>query len=395
MISASRIAQSLASARAAWGLSQRQLAFRAGISEAEVRTAERSGRAELSTLMSLASALGGTLDDLLAGHRFWVAPALALKSASGLADPAVLIQGLSRASAAARDYQALASLLELPELWKERGARLGPLGVEEPVLVQAEQLAERVREELGNPLEPFASVRTAMARLGVATFFTEFAAEEVDGATWRVASSPPCVVANARARSGLVTAARMTFAHELCHALFDRPRQGDVGLVEVRTPRSTAQEQRANAFAAWLLAPREAVRRFLQESGLRPGQVPTQQHLLSLSLHFGMGVEAMANHLVSCGYWTREAVWKNRGLRSPRFASIDDHELHPTPVEALVALERRGALLDLATQALDQGRLTVGRWRELLGLDAMSDWRLLLQERHIEIDTEHYLDAWP
>jgi Zn-dependent peptidase ImmA (M78 family)/transcriptional regulator with XRE-family HTH domain len=395
MVSAQHISRNLVSARAAWGLSQKQLAHRAGVSEVEVKTSERSGRVELSTLAALAGAMGGTLDDLLAGRRFWVAPGIALKSASEVTDPAMLAHGLSRASAAARDYHALASFLELPELWMERGAKLGPIGVEGDVIIQAERLAQRVREELVNPLEPLASVRAAMARLGVVTFFTEFGTEEVDGAMWRVKGSPPCVVANARARSGLVTAARMTFAHELCHALFDRPKQVDTGLVEIRTPRSTQMEKRANAFAAWLLAPRESIRRFLQESGLTPDERPTQQHLLSLSLHFGIGVEAMAHHLVSCGYWTREIVFQNRVLRSPRFASTDDQELHPTPTEEMVPVERRGALLDLATQALAQGKLTVGRWRELLGLGGASDWRLLLQERHIDIDFEHYLHAAP
>lgn len=48
-------------------------------------------------------------------------------------------------------------------------------------------------------------------------------------------------------------------------------------------------------------------------------------------------------------------------------------------------------MLDLATQALAQNKLTVGRWRELLKLEATGDWRLLLRERHIEPESEHYL----
>lgn len=342
-------------------------------------------------LATLARTLGGTLDDLLSGRRFWEAPAIALKSASAEADPASLMKGLVLVSTTARDYLALASFLELPDLWTKRGALLGPVGVEGDVVAQAEQLAQRVRGALDHPREPIASVRAAMARLGVPSFFTGFASEEVDGAMWRSADGPPCVVANERARGRLVTAARMTFAHELCHALFDRPKRGATGLVETRSHRSTLQEQRANAFAAWFLAPREAVVQFLGDSGLARGEQPTAQHLLSLSLHFGIGVEAMAGHLVSCGYWSRGTLWQNRGLRSPPFSSMDDRELRPTQAEALVPLERRGALLDLATQALAQRKLTVGRWRELLGLDATTDWRLLLEERHIDLETEHHV----
>jgi hypothetical protein len=42
---------------------------------------------------------------------------------------------------------------------------------------------------------------------------------------------------------------------------------------------------------------------------------------------------------------------------------------------------------------LTQERISVARWRELLRLEPLSDWRLLLAERHVEPDTEHYLHA--
>jgi predicted HTH domain antitoxin len=106
-----------------------------------------------------------------------------------------------------------------------------------------------------------------------------------------------------------------------------------------------------------------------------------------------MGVEAMAHHLVSCGFWSEETMLSNRVPRPTGFTSMDDKEKRPTPAETLVPIERRGALLDLAIQALVQGKITVGRWRELLKLEASTDWRLILEERHIELDAEYYLNV--
>jgi hypothetical protein len=82
-----------------------------------------------------------------------------------------------------------------------------------------------------------------------------------------------------------------------------------------------------------------------------------------------MGVEAMAYHLVNCRVWTiDDALTRRTG--SVRHSSDDDREhAAPTTAEQLVPLERRGRVLDLATQALALGRISAGRWRELVGLD--------------------------
>ena len=51
-------------------------------------------------------------------------------------------------------------------------------------------------------------------------------------------------------------------------------------------------------------------------------------------------------------------------------------------------IERRGAVLELATLALERGEITVGRWREILGLRPRDDWRGLLAEQQVERDVE-------
>jgi Zn-dependent peptidase ImmA (M78 family) len=249
-------------------------------------------------------------------------------------------------------------------------------------------LAIQTRKALGNENEPFASVREAMWRLGIATFLVEFASESIDGCMWRPRGSAPCAAINVLARQGLVTAWRMSFAHELCHALFDRPKQGRTGLIEMRTEGGDAKERRANAFAAYFIAPRSAVNRFLTEYGLRSTEKPTEQHLLALSLHFGIGVEAMAWHLVNCDRWVQDDVLRHRNLVSPPFVSADDRELRASAIEQEVPIERRGLVLDLATQALAQGKISVARWRELIGLPLMGKWRLILNQRSVEVPPE-------
>jgi len=369
-------------------MSPRQLAARAGLNEQQVLVAEKTGRADVSILAALANALGGSIDDLLARRSFWEAPAFALKCAHEGIEPEAARSGLMRAAVAGRIQADLCLLLGIPDLWNERGALLGPKAVEGEPARQAEGLAIQVRKALENENEPFVSVRDAMWRLGIATFLVEFASDSIDGGMWRHRGAAPCAAVNTLARQELVTAWRMSFAHELCHALFDRPKQGRTGIIEMRTEGGDARERRANAFAAYFIAPRSAVNRFLAELGLGSTEKPTDQHLLALSRHFGLGVEAMAWHLVNCDRWSQGEVLRHRSLVSPPFASADDRELRASPVEKQVPIERRGTVLDLATQALSQRKISVARWRELVGLPLVSNWQLLLSQRSVEVYPE-------
>ncbi len=386
MTTAQQIGALIGEATAAWSLDEATLAARAQLDLDAVREVLR-GEADVSDLSAVARALGGTLDDVLAGRRFWEAPTVAFKNAPGAFELPLVRAALLRVSAAARDRAALVELLDLPAPSRASASLLDPVQVAADVPAQAEALAQRVREALGNEREPVASIRDAMRRLGVATFLTDFGAESVDGMMWRDEAGHACAAANVRARGGKLTSLRMTFAHELCHALFDGTKQARFGLVERRTDLGEAQEQRANAFAAHLLAPRPAVLRLLRERGVPDGDKPSPVHVRALSEHFVLGVEAAAGHLVSCGLWTKADFIRHRGLISRDAIGEDNAELHPTPPEASVPLERRGDLLSLATLALERGVITVGRWREILDLGA-SDWRALLDEQQVSGDIE-------
>lgn len=388
MVTAQQIAELLHAACAAWSLDEASLAARARLDGPTVRVALR-GEADVSDLDAVARALGGTLDDLLANRRFWEAPAVAFKNAPEAFERPLVRSALLRVAGAARDREALSAILSLPDPLAEAGLSFDPVAVEGDVTKQAELLAQRVRAALGNEREPVASVRGSMRRLGVWTFLTDFETEDVDGMMWRDSAGHACAAANVRARSRKLTALRMTLAHELCHALFDGTKLSDFGLVESRSDLQEAREQRANAFAAHFLAPREAVLRFLRDRGLRDGERPAAIHVRALSEHFGMGVEAFAGHLVSCGLWSKSDIYRYRHLVTRDAAGEDNAELYATPAEMRVPLERRGELLELATLALERGAISVGRWRELLALRASDDWRAILDEHRVNFDVEH------
>lgn len=383
MLEPQQIGRALQRARAAWGLSPAELAQRSAVSEVTVKVAERSGRAQLTDLAALAVALGGSLDDLLAGREFWNAMSIALKTSEASFEFSLVRARVITLANAANIEHALARFLGLPQQW-DRGAALGPAGLEDDLTKQAEVLAKKVRQAVGAHNEPISSLRAFSARLGVIAFLTDLGTDAVDGLMWRERGAAPCIAANVAARGGTGTAIRMTFAHELCHALFDRPKAGAIGILEQRTEDAVGREKRANAFAAYLIAPRVAVLESLARLGCRSGDLPTAQHLRSLAQEFGMGIEAMAYHLVNCHVWTIKEALKRKTFSVP-YASDDDREYTaPTTAEHMVPLERRGRVLDLATQALALKRISVSRWRELVGLGLHGDWGMLLSERHVE-----------
>ena len=384
-MTASQIAALLRDACDAWTVDEREVARRVGVDLEAARRA-LAGDADASEIAAVANALGGTLDDVLAQRRFWEAPAAAFRNPPTRVESAVIRDALLRVASVARDRASLVALLALPE--EGLSASLAPVQLVEPVPRQAEELATRAREVIGNGREPIASVRAAMRRLGVPTFLTSFGTPVVDGFSWR-SGRERAAAANSNARGGKVTALRMTLAHELCHVLFDGTLRQPFGVVEQRTDLADGLEQRANAFAAYFLAPRESVVVFLRERGLLTDAKPSASDLRALSQHFIVGVEAMAWHLVNCHLWEPADVQRHRHLATMDPRGEDNVELFPTAAEELVPLERRGELLDLATVALERGVITLGRWREILGLTIHDDYRQVLTERQVERDFEH------
>lgn len=90
---------------------------------------------------------------------------------------------------------------------------------------------------------------------------------------------------------------RMTLAHELCHLLYDLSEEDSVGIVS-NPWAPELLEKRANAFAAMLLMPREALEAILPHSSRQW----TQEDLHGAMKILGVGRTALMNHLHNLGF---------------------------------------------------------------------------------------------
>lgn len=383
---ASTIAKDLVAARKAWGLTLEEVALKSGLSLEETRAAEGSGDVDVSVQAEIARTLGGTFDDLRLGRRFWEAPGIAFKQAGDKPVWLTLRPGLIRAQLAGRRAHELDEILGRSGRWDGRPDEFQYRPVEAHAAHEARELAQRARKALGLGDAPVSSMRAVLSSLGIVSVLAEWDDNEgVDAVLLRQRGEAPIVVLNVRARGGKTTALRLSAAHELCHALFDWQPKGSAAFVErYASDLSKAQEQRANAFAAYFLVPPRALKRFLSARGVKNEGDITAQVLRELALYFGMGVEAMAAHLVNCDFWSATDIHRYAGLLSPTFTSVDDREMTaPSLGERAVPLELRGEVLDLACQALARRIISLGRFRELLELWDDQAAQVLLAERGI------------
>lgn len=186
----------------------------------------------------------------------------------------------------------------------------------------ADGLAVEVRSQLGLGDEPIPSmIALVRDRLGVEVHFANDLGPRIDGASVSTAQARGVLV-NLGANGGHKWwMTRMTLAHELCHLLFDagvfdgarglliwspaahrsseaegwEPRMG------ARHARFNAVEQRANAFAAYFLAPPSGVRALFPE-GTPERTWPTVSRVAQ---RFGLSPLTAVNVLVNVFSWNK------------------------------------------------------------------------------------------
>lgn len=139
-----------------------------------------------------------------------------------------------------------------------------PVPLTYPAYQQGYDLARQFRQEYGLGTRPIESLRhLAEEILGVSIVHGNLQAD-VAGATLNVGGNR-VIVLNGSGPNGRVEVRRATIAHELCHLLYDH----DTDLKSLRVDRLDNEErikendqveQRANAFAAELLAPRTVLK---------------------------------------------------------------------------------------------------------------------------------------
>ena len=167
-----------------------------------------------------------------------------------------------------------------------------------------------LREALSLGDAPISSMRELLQTLDVAVFFIDpdDLDRNIEGAS--TLSPTPSILTNLIGGAESWWRTRMTLAHELGHLLLDLPSQRAQGeaplmLSPVVRPRSgtlprpwqllpahEAIERRANAFAAYLLAPEEAIRELIG-----PNDPTTGDSIASTAKHFGLGRIAAINVL--------------------------------------------------------------------------------------------------
>ena len=194
--------------------------------------------------------------------------------------------------------------------------------------LQGRELAERVRTHLGLGDEAIPSMRDLIERAGIVLLFPE---------PGRLQPRVEGVSFTGDVRAILINAhedlqpwrRRATMAHELCHILFDRV-SGRPLLVSLKSPQRqsnpsasqasqfaghTEIEQRANAFAAHLLAPSSAVAARVGEDGVSPTSSAAAK---LIARTFGVSYELAVNRLWDVFELTDDA--RKRLLHEPNTA---------------------------------------------------------------------------
>lgn len=240
----------------------------------------------------------------------------------------------------------------------------------------ADQLAALVRARLGLDERPVpCMLELARDHLGIDVQFTHSLWERIDGASISIGSAR-CILVNLARRGSRWWRTRTTIAHELCHLCFDgglfagtpggplvifSPAAGHSG-PRRQEPRFGQRhsiflnvEQRANAFAAYFLAPPGAVKAlFAHRTPARTSETVEQ-----VAHHFGLSPLTAVNVLTNVYGWSDQE----------RYDLIDESEglplesSHPDVVSEVPSEDAE--LRRLADEAVDRGALfrsTRDRW---------------------------------
>jgi Zn-dependent peptidase ImmA (M78 family) len=164
----------------------------------------------------------------------------------------------------------------------------------QPAHVRGTQAAQALRLREGLGFEPV-DIWQLLERLEIPTALHEFGDDGGDGLyLWE--DGRPFIVVNASTRA---SRQRFTAAHELGHHEMHRFENDQLRIVDEDIFHSDdPREPEANAFAAYLLAPDETVRRVV---GNRNGEQITQDLVVELMGIFGLSYKATTWRLLNTG----------------------------------------------------------------------------------------------
>lgn len=358
------------------GLSLRFVADRAGLTEAELKEIEEGKREPfIDELSSLARVLGLHLDHLLPAEvrGKGVEPIRLLLKSSETFRPPEQSKAIMADSARAA--------LDLLELCNARSRHNGaakvapaplPKNTSVPEFKSGADLARALRKAFGvrGPIE---SMHDFVSQtLGIPVLGARLGEYGPDAFTVYSPGRRAAIVLNITpgTKNTHALARRFTLAHELGHALFDRPTNGSaLGIAcRVSSDRNLGAEARANAFAMRFILPEREVQK-LGDAVLKPAT------FRKLMTEWGVNFAALKLYLTKLRDWTdnhANEVVPDVDVSSPaRWVESEALPCEQTP-ELPVSLElhRREPLMREAFLAFDRGDLGLGELRELLGVDS-------------------------
>jgi hypothetical protein len=258
---------------------------------------------------------------------------------------------------------------------------------------QGELAAAELRARLDLDGHPLPAVSAFAMTHGIHVGIAALSGGDIDGAASLPRNVPPCVFVDACAAGRQRLSSRFTMAHELGHLLLDRSRDQDDAWVchtaaGEEGARGGDEEKRANAFAAYLLAPREAV---LTHAATLPSLDSAEFVAMAIHLRdvFGLTATAAAEHLLNCHRdpgstapgrdrlpgdvrgRLREAA---AGAEATGFPG--DQDIDAPRVGGPVPRTRSGRFAELVRRWVAVGQLSPDRAAELLGVDRhhVSSW---------------------
>lgn len=232
--------------------------------------AGRAGR------LSWLAGLGSRFDELMAALRANAAPVFDLFQPTDGDDLVVggschgtLLFGSMSPAVAAHDVLSIAEQMTRARAGAGASAAMDghvrsvPLAGRYEVGPQGDDLAADLRSELGLLDNAAPDVDALLASLGITVEEVELSDPGLRGVSFAGEGLAPTVLVNTRSHDHFSATTsrrrrRFTLAHELCHLLYDRDRGAPLAIASGPwAPRDI--ERRANAFAAGLLMPAEAV----------------------------------------------------------------------------------------------------------------------------------------
>ncbi len=310
------------------------------------------------TLRQVAMTMGMTVAELVAGEP----PPAGGMYRTWLGEPAALdelrIDGTSRTLGGfLRDLRHVRGLdAQLDDPLPALPAWAHPVPPEDTPDHGAKALAAQVRKQLELGTRPIASVWSLARQLGVqcADVSPDELSQHLDGASWR---DPATLIAN---RVGGPHRTRMTVCHELGHILFDEascaisPARGLSVLYRLRVK----AEQRANAFAAYVLVPPERVFQILN------GRRPDPESLREVAVTFGVGIHVAGNVLTNL--FSLSESERDELIQGARDDAVGRAVWSPVPSKGPGSPRRQ--LLQRVERALARGLLDEVTARMILGI---------------------------